>query len=215
MKKYLADVLTLMRIILAVSLIVLAVNGAGTVGMGLIIFILAELTDAFDGTCSRKWPFPAGKVPRYRKYAVKYDMLADALLWFAAVLFFTLRIDLVVGVVILISVAVICGVIELIIYGKLFGHPDNATKNSLCRKNFKLAKKIVMARRWFYLTTIFVVAGWMLVVAEWPMGAKIAVVVVGALISIFLWFFLKQRRQNISRDAVELEKKLSQKSHKS
>lgn len=213
MKKYLADLLTLARVVFAVVLIVMAVSG-GTVGAGLVVFILAELTDAFDGTCARKWPFPAGKEPKYRRYAVKYDMLADALLWFAAVLFFTLRVNFTVGLIIMIGVAVICGVVELIIYGKLFGHPDNCTKNSLCARNFKLAKKIVMARRWFYLATIFVVAGWMLVAAEWATATKIAVVVVGVLISVFLWFFLKQRRQNISRDAVELEKKLSQKSRK-
>lgn len=211
MKKYLADILTLARFLLALLMIGWGVGG-GSVAVGFVLFMLAELTDAFDGTCSRKWPFKKGEEPWYRKYAVKYDMWTDALLWFAAVLFFALRVSLVVGLIILFGVALICGGVEIVIYGKLFGHPDDCKKWSLCARNFKLAKKIVMARRWFYLATIVLVAGWMLVVAEWGVWVKIGVLVVGAGVGIFLWFFLKTRRQNISRNAIDLEQKMLKKS---
>lgn len=213
MKKYLADILTFSRIGLSIFLIIWGILG-GSIGIGFLIFIIAELTDSFDGTCARKWPFEKGKEPKYRKFAVQYDMIADALLWFSAVLFFTLRISLIVGLSIMIGVAVICGIIELIVYGRFFGHPDKCSKKSLCARNFKLAKKIIMTRRWFYLLTIFVVAGWMLVVAEWSSVAKIVALSCGVTIAGFLWFFLKERREHISRDAVELEKQLSKKSQK-
>lgn len=210
MKKYLADLLTLARFVLAVAMIICGIVGSG-VGVGFALFVLAELTDAFDGTCSRKWPFKKGEEPKYRKYAVKYDMWADALLWFAAVLFFALRVNLVVGLAILISVAAICGVVEIVVYGKLFGHPDDCAEWSLCARNFKLAKKIVMARRWLYLMTIIMVAGWMLAVAEFSVTWKIILVSIGVAVLVFLWFFLKTRRQNISRNAIDLEKKMLKK----
>lgn len=140
MKKYLADILTFSRFILAIILIILAIFG-GDIGAGFLIFVLAELTDAFDGTCAAKWPFPKNKVPKYRKYAAKYDMYADALTAMAVILFFTLRVNLTAGLIIFISFGLIALVIEAIVYGRLFGHPDDCTPNSLAKRNFKLAKK--------------------------------------------------------------------------
>lgn len=213
MKKYLADILTFSRIILAISLIVFSFFDF-PIYQAFLVFLIAELTDSFDGTCSRKWPFPAGKEPKYRKYAVKYDMWADALLWFSVMLFLTLRINTVFGLIIMLGTAIICAIIELIIYGRFFGHPNDCTKNSLCAKNFSLAKKIIMARRWFYLSTIIVAVLWMLIVSEFSATAKIIVLSICVMIGLFLWFFLEQRRKNISRDAEELEKKMLKKSQK-
>ncbi len=212
MKKYLADILTFSRIILSLFLIAWGFCG-GNIGVGFIVFALAELTDSFDGFCSRKWPFEKGHEPKYRRYAVKYDMLADALLWFSAVLFFMMRVNTVVGIIVLIGVALFCAIIELMVYGKLFGHPDDCKKNSLCARNFKLAKKIVMTRRWFYLLTIVVIAGWTLFAAEWGLAVKLALAGVGVAVLVFLWFFLKTRRKNISRNAISLEEKMLKKEH--
>lgn len=210
MKKYIADILTFSRIILSIFLIFWGIFG-GSIGIGFVVFIISELTDSFDGTCSRKWPFPKGKEPRCRKYAVMYDMIADALLWFSAVLFFTLRVNLIAGLIIMFGVAILCGVIELVVYGRLFGHPDTCKKNSLCAKNFKVAKKIVMGRRFFYLFTIVLVAAWTLIACEWSIVTKIVLFSVGVAIAVFLWFFLETRRKNISRDAIGLEKKMLKK----
>lgn len=208
MKKYLADILTLSRFILAIILIILAIFG-GDIGAGFLIFVLAELTDAFDGTCAAKWPFPKNKVPKYRKYAAKYDMYADALTAMAVILFFTLRVNLVAGLIIFISFGLIALVIEAIVYGRLFGHPDDCTPNSLAKRNFKLAKKIVLARRMLYVALIVLVAFWLLYASTWPLTVKIIITLITLIIGAFLWVFLSQRRHNISRDAVHIEKKLS------
>ena len=139
--RYLADLLTLLRFILALVLIYGCVIHSGGPEAAFIIFLTAELTDTFDGTCARKWPFPKNKTPKYRKYAATFDMVSDVLLAAAQVLFCTFRVNWIVGLVVIIYYTVVCGIIELIVYGKLFGHPDNCTKNSLANRNFHLLRK--------------------------------------------------------------------------
>ena len=138
--RYLADLLTLTRFILSIVLIVISFTG-GTPEAAFIVFLTAEFTDTFDGTCARKCPFPKNKTPKYRKYAAQFDMVSDALLAAGHVLFCTLRVNMIVGIIVIIYYTLICGILELVLYGKLFGHPDNCTKNSLTRRNFPLAKK--------------------------------------------------------------------------
>lgn len=206
--RYLADILTLIRFILALVLFYLACTRV-ELYVGLLLFLAAELTDAFDGTCATKWPFPKDKTPRYRKYAAKYDMIADALLAFALVVFFTFRVDFVAGCIFFLVYTILGLIIEYVVYGKLFGHPDDCTKRSLIKRNFKKAKILILARRNFYLACLATVSTWILYTCEWPLAVKIVITVIAASVSLFLWFFLSQRRHNISRDAVEIEKELS------
>lgn len=205
--KYLADLLTLARFVLAIVLLVLAFIG-GSAESAFIIFLVAVLTDAFDGTCARKWPFPKNKTPKYRKYAAKYDMLADVLLAAAQVLFVTLQVNWAVGLCVIIFYIVVCGIIELVVYGKLLGHPDDCTPNSLAKRNYPLAKKVILTRRYLYVVCLAVTNAVILFATSWPEPVKYGLFVLGCLILVFLWFFLRQRRENISRDAVEIEKKL-------
>ena len=178
------------------------------------IFLIAEFTDTFDGTCARKWPFPKDKTPKYRKYAAQFDIVSDVLLAAAQVLFCTLQVNAVVGIVVIVYYVLICGVLEFILYGKLFGHPDNCTKNSLAYRNFPLAKAIILTRRYIYVVCIGVVNAIILFATNWPDSIKIALFAFGCSIFVFAWFFLRQRRQNISRDAVDIEKQLTQKSQR-
>lgn len=212
MKKYLADILTLIRFILATALLILAFLGdASSLGAGFLLFVFGELTDAFDGTCATRWPFPKNKTPKYRKYAAKYDMLTDAFLSVAMILFFILRVNLPAGLIIGVGYSVLALVIDLIVYGKLFGHPDDFTPRSLSAKNFPLAKRIILARRMLYIALIVLIAAWTLYASNWNSVVKITTTIIALAVGIFLWFFLAQRRHNISRDAVSIEKALSKK----
>ena len=206
--KYLADLLTLSRLILALVLLVISFTG-GTPEAAFIIFLTAEFTDAFDGTCARKWPFPKDRTPKYRKYAAQFDMVSDILLTFAHVLFMTLRVNTVLGIIIITYYLLSSVLGDLLVYGKILGHPDNCTKNSLTKRNFPLAKKIILTRRYIYTLCLGVVNAVILFATNWPDPVKYGLFIFGCSIFVFIWFFLRQRRQNISRDAVDIEKKLS------
>lgn len=211
--RYLADLLTFARFILALVLIGLSIAHSSA-DNAFIVFLVAELTDTFDGTCARKWPFPKGKEPKYRKYAAYYDMASDVLLAAAQVLFVLLAVNFWAGVVITLFYIVICGGIELVVYGKFLGHPDNCTENSLAKRNFPLAKKIIMARRFAYALCLGITNVLILFATSWPLPVKIILFIFGCSIYVFIWFFLRQRRENISRDAVKLEKQMGKKSEK-
>ena len=206
--RYLADLLTLTRLILSIILIVISFTG-GTPEQAFVIFLTAELTDTFDGTCARKWPFPKDKTPKYRKYAAQFDMVSDVLLAAGQVLFCTLRVNWPVGLAVILYYTVVCASLELILYGKLFGHPDNCTKNSLTKRNFPLPKKIVLARRYLYTICLGVVNAVILFATNWPDPIKYGLFAFGCSIFVFIWFFLRQRRKNVSRDAVDIEQKLT------
>ena len=206
--RFLADILTLARFILSIILIILSFVGSPAEN-AFIIFLVAEFTDTFDGTCARKWPFPKDKTPKYRKYAAQFDIVSDVLLAAGQVLFCTLQVNLVVGLIVIVYYTVVCGALELILYGKFFGHPDNCTKNSLTKRNFPLAKKIVLARRYLYTICLGIVNAFILFATNWPDPVKYGLFVFGCSIFVFVWFFLRQRRKHVSRDAVDIEEKLS------
>lgn len=209
--RYLADLLTFSRLILAIVLFILALAG-GSAEVAFVIFIVAELTDAFDGTCARKWPFPKNKTPKYRKYAAKFDMIADVTLTGGQILFATLCVNWVIGLVFITYYLISSIGGDLLVYGKIMGHPDNCTKHSLVYRNFPLAKKIILARRYVYTICLGVVNLVILFATNWPDIVKYGLFILGCSIFVFVWFFLRQRRHNISRDAVDIEQKLTQKS---
>ena len=209
--RYLADILTFSRIILATALTCMSFCQA-PLHAAFIVYMLGEITDALDGTCAGRWPFPKNKIPKYRKYAAKYDMFADGFIALAMVLFFSLRVNLIAGLCMLIPYLIIGLIIEFTVYGKFLGHPDDCTKNCLMRRNFKLAKKIILARRNVYLVILFTMAVWTLYASEWSPLTKNIIMGIGLAGSLFFWIFLSQRRHNISRDAVEIEEKLTKNS---
>lgn len=212
--RYLADILTTCRLILAITLLIWPFINGSPEG-AFVIFIVAELTDVFDGTCARKWPFPKDKTPAYRKYAAKYDMLSDVILTGALVLFVTLRVNHIMGIMMIVYYLVSSIGGDLLVYGRLLGHPDDCSKNSLARKNFPLAKNIILFRRYIYVLCLGIANSLILFHTNWPRLVKVLLFIFGCSIFVFAFFFLRQRRKNISRDAVEIEKELTKKSQRS
>lgn len=208
--RYLADILTFSRFVLSIALIVWSCLHGSADG-AFIIFLTAQFTDIFDGTCARKWPFPKDKTPKYRKYAAQFDMVSDVLLAGAQVLFCLLNVNWIAALVVIIFYVVVCPVVELIVYGKFFGHPDNCTAHSLAKVNFPLAKVIIMIRRYTYTICLGVINAFLLFATSWALPVKIGLFIFGCSIFIFCYFFLAARREHISRDAVEIEKDLAKK----
>lgn len=196
---YLADILTFSRFILAGFLLYLLIIG-GAPECVLLIFCIGELTDAFDGTCAKKWPFQKGHEPKYRKYAEQYDMIADILLLGFMGLYIVIRVNI-WFLLMLVFVILFCTIVELICYGRPFGHPNFCKENSLYKKNKKLAEKILLARRKImYLPSIAVAIITLILATSWPNYAKIVIFSLAFAIGIFLWFFLETRRKNVARD---------------
>lgn len=208
--RYLADLLTLTRFILSIVLIVWSCI-RGSADGAFIIFLTAQFTDIFDGTCARKWPFPKNKIPAYRKYAAQFDMVSDVLLAGAQVLFCLLNVNWIAALVVILFYVVVCPAVELIVYGKFFGHPDNCTPHSLTKVNFPLAKAIIMIRRYCYTACLGIVNAFLLFATSWSTPVKIGLFIFGCSIFVFCYFFLAARREHISRDAVEIEKDLAKK----
>ena len=207
--RYLADLLTLTRVVLSAAMLFFCVIHSGGPELAFILFIAAELTDAFDGTCARKWPFPKDKTPKYRKYAAKFDMFADVFLAGVQILFVTVRINWLVGLIVIIYYLASSIGGDLLVYGRILGHPDDCTKNSLVQRNFPLAKRIILTRRYIYTICLGIVNAMILFATNWPLPVKIGLFAFGCSIFIFAWVFLRQRRHNISRDAVDIEQKLT------
>ncbi len=198
-KSYLADILTFTRFILAGFLLYFLITH-GSPECVLIIFCIGELTDAFDGTCAKKWPFSKGKEPKYRRFAEQYDMIADILLLGFMGLYIVIWINL--WLVAWMAIVIVASfIIEMICYGRPFGHPNFCTKNSLFKKNQKLAEKILLLRRKLtYLPSIAVAILMLLFATSWPNEVKFSLIDVMIVVGIFLWFFLATRRKNVARD---------------
>lgn len=84
--KYIADVLTLLRLVLAFVIFFLVINDYWL--LATILFVVGVLTDAFDGIAARRWPYSDAENQRlwYRRNAHDFDNLSDSLLAFGALL---------------------------------------------------------------------------------------------------------------------------------
>ena len=196
---YFADILTLTRFLLAVFLMVLIIVD-GKPEWALIVFSLGELTDAFDGACSKKWPFEKGKEPKYRKHAEKYDIFTDLLLLSMMALYVVIRVNVwmwfMIGIVV-----VFCTVIELIAYHRIMGHPNDCSPKSLYAKNPEFTEKLLLFRRKIaYIPSIITGIILALLATSWSWPVRGIILGVAAVIGIFLWFFLRTRRKKVARD---------------
>ena len=186
MKKYfIADALTALKIVPAVCILIFCQKIDS--GIAFLLFGAGELLDALDGMAAKKWPHPPETEKFwFRKNIKLIESGLDLLLAIAALIFIMIRIDLAVGILILIGGAIVGLVVELWLYGKLFGTPKTARGNSLFRTNPAKARAVVGCRLLAYLaclTAIIMILVWN---APWSLAAKIAVVVFCALVSFLI-----------------------------
>lgn len=145
---YLADILTALRVCGVVAILSLAVFGdAGATLAVLVVFVLAELTDAFDGICARRWPYPRdGKYRWWRYYAEEIDQIADLTLGAVTTLFVGLHLS--AGLALAILACVFCLAI-----------PVQLWRNYRIRRipneeDDPLRVRVILARRALYLVGI-------------------------------------------------------------
>ena len=145
---YLADVLTLLRVVGTAAILGLAGfgNAADTLTV-LVLFVLSELTDAFDGMAARRWPYPQdGKRRWWRTYAEEIDQIADLALGGAATLFVGLH--LAPGLALAIAVGVVGFALPVQVWRQY------RIRRIPYEECDPLRVRVILARRWLYLVAL-------------------------------------------------------------
>ena len=145
---YLADVLTLLRVVGTAAILGLAGfgNAADTLTV-LVLFALSELTDAFDGMAARRWPYPQdGKRRWWRTYAEEIDQIADLALGGAAALFVGLH--LAPGLALAIAVGVVGFALPVQVWRQY------RIRRIPYEECDPLRVRVILARRWLYLVAL-------------------------------------------------------------
>ena len=145
---YLADVLTLLRVVGTAAILGLAGfgNAADTLTV-LVLFVLSELTDAFDGMAARRWPYPQdGKRRWWRTYAEEIDQVADLALGGAATLFVGLH--LAPGLALAIAVGVVGFALPVQVWRQY------RIRRIPYEECDPLRVRVILARRWLYLVAL-------------------------------------------------------------
>ena len=145
---YLADVLTLLRVVGTAAILGLAGFGdaADTLTV-LVLFALSELTDAFDGMAARRWPYPQdGKRRWWRTYAEEIDQIADLALGGAATLFVGLH--LAPGLALAIAVGAVGFALPVQIWRQY------RIRRIPYEECDPLRVRVILARRWLYLVAL-------------------------------------------------------------
>ena len=73
MKRYLADLLTLLRLVLAWVVIVAILRDSWSLALG--AMVAAVLSDALDGPCARRWPYTEEQTARLPWRKIDHHML--------------------------------------------------------------------------------------------------------------------------------------------
>ena len=214
-KYHIADILTFIRFLCAIGLIVLVVVGffdttfvAIEAPAAFLLFAIGELTDAFDGPAARRWLYPNdGKRRWWREYADRIDIVADILLALVALAFVIFRVNLAIGLAILLIGAAIAIPIEFFSWYMTRGPSRYAFKGGMdsfywkeiCaaeRVNTILAEQVVLKRRYLYVLGIAV--GLMILLWTpangWMMIVKFIITCFGVAIGALLWVVKRDRR---------------------
>ena len=221
MRKYhLADVLTSLETLCAVILIGFAIGNV-PVDYALWVFAAAELCDAFDGICARRWPYPEdGKRRWWRIYAVELDQLSDIATGLACLIYTSWRVSLTCGLVVFVTAIIIGFGIQLTVkwssarhslkdwrlYSLIAWYESIRPVRHLLRwlqRHPKLCLALVLIRRYLYVTAIGVLLICMILHTSWPQSLRFGAL--GALVTIGL-FLIFYKRDRLTQDKTPMPK---------
>ena len=188
---YLDDVLTALRFVGAVVISCLCGVGPEVAAAVLAIFVLAELTDAFDGECARRWPYPAdGKRRWWRVHAETLDQVADLALAAAVLLYVGLYLQPVLAVTIFIVTVVVAVPVQIWRNQRIRRIPNE--------DDDPLRVRVILARRVLYLAGIVALVLTLLVAVLGDNWVAWTITLAAALVvgSFLLWF----KRGRLTRD---------------
>ena len=194
---YLADVLTLLRVVGTAAILGLAGfgNAADTLTV-LVLFALSELTDAFDGMAARRWPYPQdGKRRWWRTYAEEIDQIADLALGGAATLFVGLH--LAPGLALAIAVGVVGFALPVQVWRQY------RIRRIPYEECDPLRVRVILARRWLYLVALAALILCMLghLVLSLPAAARGQVVAALAVVLVIIAVgLIWLKRDRLARD---------------
>ena len=146
MKKYhIADVLTFSRFVFGGLLIFFTIMGVNSTWV-LIVFTLAEMTDALDGITARSWHYPKdGKKRWWRKYAVAIDQIADIFVGLTLVAYIMFRMDAWIAYAIIVAIVVIAIPIQIWRHFRIKKYgPDD-----------EILRRVVLTRRYAYILVLY------------------------------------------------------------
>lgn len=178
-----ADLFTLLEVILAGALFVMTIIGVPP-DYAILVFVAGELCDAVDGPCARRWHYPSdGKYRWWRHYNVEIDQISDILLAVACGVYLIFRVSWQIGCGLLFGIGIPCLIVQLYLY-----RFDRISTRFLPRQipEFR-RKKIVLIRRMCY---VFIGVGGAIITllwhAGWSLPIKVELTVAGAITAIIM-----------------------------
>ena len=178
-----ADLFTLLEVILAGALFVMTIIGAPP-EYALWVFVAGELCDAVDGPCARRWHYPNdGKYRWWRRYNVEIDQISDIMLAVACGVYLIFRVSWQIGCGLLFGIGIPCLAVQLYLY-----RFDRISTRFLPRRiPAPQRKKIVLIRRMCY---VFLGVGGAIATllwhTSWSMAAKQILTIAGLCIAIIM-----------------------------
>lgn len=191
-KYYLADVLTSIEVLLAMAMVAMAILGVSA-DWAFVTFVAAELCDAFDGICARRWHYPDdGKRRWWRVHAPAIDQISDIMLGLACLLFVGWRVNLVLALVAL-GVALLLGFfVQICVKWRPLPWFE---------RHSRAAFWLVMFRRYLYVIAIVVLALALLLATTWPWLVRY--IVIGLAVGLGVWLIVIKFNR-LSEDKTEL-----------
>lgn len=212
MKKYhIADVLSFLEVVAAITILVGTVLGFKSEVI-LLLFGAGELCDAFDGAAARKWPYPDDGKRRFWRNPVflkHYEWSKDIALGLITLAFIAVRIDLMTGV--------ICGALALglgscmqIFAGSLWVwvHAESQSDKRREKAKADLEHYYVKRRIYVYVPAVVTLVLTLLYATSWPLVAKTIILFGLIMLGVYLWDFKADRRTSENADNIPRPAKL-------